>query len=224
MDPRLTRLKPINATGRPTDPKSPSQDGRTHFTADSPGTGSGGSTPLHSYNFDHNPTYVSYDDANQMVNAFLKLGMRSGDVSLYRKKKQHLREESKTTANDLKRAEQQAAQFPIIIEQARKAQTSIDSKLERTEKAVRDSSEAESAAAHDLVRLLFGLISRDNPKTKSQDQHDTLKRDIQEMRTEYSAKLAELDTQVKTLTAANSGYKAQIISLEDKVSQLQSRP
>lgn len=211
MDPRLNRHKLVNATGRGVDPKSPVQDARKHSTANSPDTGSGGSTPLHFNTADHGP-HLSLDDAHQLEKAFLKLATKSGACSIYRKKRDYLREQSEISSGDFKRAEQTAAQFPVILEQARLSQTRIDSTLERTEKTLRDNTAAEASAAQDVVRLLFGFMSRDMSKTKNlENQVETMKREYQDTRTQ----LVSANTTLKAVAAENESLKIEIAAMKD---------
>lgn len=228
MDPRLIRLKPVPATRPSAESKSPVQDPRTHPTPGSSGPGSGGSTPVHSHNPEHNLTLPSFDDASLFEKAFLKFGTSFGDTSIYRRKKDYLREQSKIAAEELSRAEQTSAQFPVIVELARQHQNKIDSTLEHAEKSHRDFKAAETTAAQDLVRILFDLVSRSSPKTKSLEvQIDTLKREIKEIRSQQTSSKSSSDettTKLATVSAENEKLKTEISALKDDIKQLQSKP
>ncbi|KEF63528.1 uncharacterized protein A1O9_01506 [Exophiala aquamarina CBS 119918] len=227
MDPRLNWVKSAPATGSAVEIGSPVQDPRKRSTAGCSDTGTGSSTPVPSRNSGQTPP-LSQSDAISLEKAFLNLGTRSGNSSIYRRKRDYLRARSQTAAEELSRTEQTAALFPFIVEQARQSQKKIDSDLERTEKSVRDSSAAEKTAAQDLVRLQFDIISRVNPKTISQEsQVDTLIREIQGLRdiqTSVIRRAHENDAKLAALVAENEQLKSETAALKHDISQLQSHP
>lgn len=227
MDPRLNRVKPVSATGSGGESRSSVQDPRKQSIAESSDTGSGGSTPVPSRNLEQTPSRLSQHDATSLEKAFLNLSTTSGHSIIYRRKRDYLRVRSQTTAEELSRALQTAAQFPFIVEQVRQSQTKIDTDLERAEKTLRDSTTAEKTAAQDLVRLFFDILSQLNPKTISlETQLDTFKRDNQEvhdLQISATRRVDETNAKILAVATENDQLKTQFATLDDDVSRLRSQ-